>query len=193
MEIEDAGLAIESIDAPQRTAEQRVRQQPEEPSATAWQVALAEPDRGHRQLEQPARPEAEGKARRVGHAVQVVADRVDARAVLVAGFLQHVECPEVARVDRVARRAVADHARAAEVLEDRLGAQHVGAEPGRLEVEHLRVVVAVARELVAVGDDPPDQAGWRSAIQPSTKNVARAPLRANRSSTREVLSCTREG
>jgi hypothetical protein len=65
------------------------------------------------------------EARRVGHAVVVVPDRVDARAVAVAGARQRVEGPQVACADGKARRAVALHRLTGEVFEQLLGAVDV--------------------------------------------------------------------
>jgi len=58
-------------------------------------------DRGQRQLDERGagdRPKRE--ARRFGHAVEVVAPRIDARAVAVAGFDELLERPLIGAADR---------------------------------------------------------------------------------------------
>src|SRR3546814_2863673 len=89
----------------------------------------------------------------------LVADRIDAGAVVVAFLGQHVERPERPAVDREARGAVALDALAADVLENCLGPADVVAECIRLLAVHLDVLVTVAGELVAAIDDLPHHAG----------------------------------
>src|SRR3546814_9013255 len=88
----------------------------------------------------------------------LVADRIDAGAVVVAFLGQHVERPERPAVDREARGAVALDALAADVLENCLGPADVVAECIRLLAVHLDVLVTVAGELVAAIDDLPHHA-----------------------------------
>ena len=152
MEIEDGGTLVERVDTADRPAAEFIRCQAEVPAATGRQVAPEQAGRGDRDLEQ-AGARLVGEAWCVGHAVVVVLHRVDAGAVAVAGFEQHVEGPEVAHADREARRAVAQHGLAAQVFEQRLGALHVvGKDLARLLAGAL-VAIAVAREFVAAGDD----------------------------------------
>src|SRR5205807_10105424 len=89
------------------------------------------------------------EARRVGHAVMIVADRVDARAVAITRFGDAVECPQVAAAYREARRAIALHLDPAEILKQELGARDVLEELGAALIGRPLVAVAVARELVA--------------------------------------------
>src|SRR3546814_17522451 len=122
MEIEDRGLPVFPRDAAQGPARDAVGQQAEVAAATTRQVAAAQAKRGDRHLDEGvpvARPEAEAGG--IRHAVVVVADRIDAGAVVVAFLGQHVERPERPAVDREARGAVALDELAAYVLENCLG------------------------------------------------------------------------
>ena len=72
------------------------------------------------------------KARRIRHAVVVVANRVDAGAVAIARTFETIEGPQVVLADRETGRAVTLDLVARQILEDQLGEIDVGEESGRV-------------------------------------------------------------
>src|SRR6185312_8569014 len=123
-------------------------------AAAGRQIALEYARRRHRYLDE-AGPYLVREARRIGHAVVIVPDRVDARAVAIARVADGVERPEVRGPDREARRAIALHLTAGEVLEDELGELDVGEEELGTLLGRAAMAIAVARELVTAVDDAP--------------------------------------
>src|SRR5512143_174235 len=89
----------------------------------------------------------------------VVANRIDARAVTVAGLGDDVERPEIRYPDRETRRAVAIDPVAADVLEDRLCKADIAQK--RLARLSGRAFVgeAVACQLMSGVSDAADQRG----------------------------------
>src|SRR5262245_28735341 len=86
MEIEDAWLLVTLVDPPERPGVEPVGHQPEVPATARRQLVACDLDRGHRQLQDRIRVKPERESRRLGHAVDIVADRIDARAVDIAGL-----------------------------------------------------------------------------------------------------------
>src|SRR5439155_7749713 len=117
MKIEHRGLAIDGIDTPNRPARDRVGKQPEVAAAARGKILVEHPDRCDRNLEQ-AGSYFVRKARRIGHAVMIVTNRIHARAVSIARFGHAVERPLVSATDREARRAIAMDSMAGDVLEN---------------------------------------------------------------------------
>src|SRR5690606_22819640 len=114
MEVEDARLPVDTIDVAQAPARKRVGQQPEVASARRRQVPSEHLQRARRNLDD-ARWRLPGESWRLGHAIVIVRDRVDARAVAMAGFGEHVVRPQVAAADRETGRPVAGDGRTADV------------------------------------------------------------------------------
>ena len=156
MEVEDGRLLVGGIHLPQHPARQRVGQQPEVAAAAGWQVAVEQTQRGDRDLDQPVGGLVR-EARRIGHAVVVVADRVDARAVAIARTRQTVERPQIARPDGKARCPVAGHLGAGQVFEHALGARDVGQERRPAEVAGAFMAIAMAGHFVPLADNAPHQ------------------------------------
>ena len=99
MEIEDRRLPVDVIDAAQQPSRHRIRHEPKIPAAARRPVAAEQAHRRHRHFEQPL-THIVSEARRVGRAVVIVPDRVDAGAVPVAGSLDAFERPFVFVADR---------------------------------------------------------------------------------------------
>ena len=82
MKIENARLPVDRVHALQAPPRHAVRQQSEVTAATRRQIAIEEMHGGHRQLKQPAGAfRIEGETWRIGHAVMIVAYRINAGAV----------------------------------------------------------------------------------------------------------------
>src|SRR5471032_2703292 len=90
---------------------------------------------------------------RVGHAVVVVGDRVNAGTVAVALLLQDVERPQIGRADGKTGRAIALHGDAGDVFQQPFAAPDVVGEFGAALVGDAVVGVAVAGQLVPGRDD----------------------------------------
>ena len=80
----------------------------------------------------------EREAGRSRHTVQIMAHRVDAGAVAMAGLLQDVQGPEVVGADGVARRPVADNGHAANVLQQLAGLARIKLRRVVDVADHLR-------------------------------------------------------
>ncbi len=86
-------------------------------------------------------------------------DGINAGAVGVALFFQHIECPGVARIDREGRCPVALHRDTADIFQQPPRIAHVGGEIGGRLFMGQAVVVAVAGQFVPVGHNAPHQSG----------------------------------
>src|SRR5471032_2312520 len=154
VKVEYASLAIARIDAPQAPARNGVGQQPEIAAAAGRKVAAQQAHGADRQFQQAGRAgRTPGEAGRVGHAVVVVAYRVDAGTVAVARLQQDIERPQVGRTDREAGRAIAKHGLAADLFQQVLAEHDVAGVFVAALIAGAAVRVAVAGQLVAVGDD----------------------------------------
>src|SRR5207244_3775436 len=105
MEIESGGLSVNGVDPLEEPARHRIRQQPEVSAAAGRPVARQQPDRRHGHLQQ-SRSDFVRETRRIGNAVVIVANRVDARAVTIAGVCYAIERPRVLRTDGKARSPI---------------------------------------------------------------------------------------
>src|SRR5687768_12757885 len=124
MKVENRRLTIDPIDPPQEPSRHMVGHQPEVATATGGPVATQQPHRCNRHLQQIF-AHAMGKARRVRHAVVVVANWIDAGTVSVAGTLDTVESPRIARSDRKTRRPIAVYALTRNVFQLALGTLYI--------------------------------------------------------------------
>lgn len=94
------------------------------------------------------------ESRCVWHAVVIVGDRKDARAVAMTDVGDDFVCPRIGAADREARRPVPGHSNPAGLLEHVSRMHEIGTELlGRLIARSL-VRVSVAGELVSSVDDP---------------------------------------
>jgi hypothetical protein len=149
VEVENGRATIAAIDPRHRPARKAVRQHPEEATAPGRHPAPAKFHSGHRQLEQVGVGERpEGEARRFGPAIMIVPDRRDAGRISIAFLGQHAVRPGRARIDGEARRAVADRAETAGILDGGAGAAQIGAELVGRESENTLVVPAMAGDFV---------------------------------------------
>ena len=158
MEIEHRGLAIDVVDASNRPARNEIRQQAEIAAAAGGPVGAEHAHGRHGELEH-ARRALVRESRRVRHAVVIVANRIDARAVAISGLVDAVECPRVARPDREARRAVAADAATRNILQHGLRESDIGQEFAALLLGRAQVRKAMAGKLVTGIGDPADQVG----------------------------------
>src|SRR5262249_3702596 len=146
------------VDAPDQPPRYGVWQEPEVATAGAWDLTAEDAVGRHRRLdERRARDGMKGEARRFGHAVVIVRDGIDARAVAMPFRGQGIESPQVARTDRKARGAVAEHGVTRDILEEVLGPAYVRAESRDVLLIGAHMRVAVAGNLVTARGNPPDQ------------------------------------
>src|SRR5262245_56113035 len=156
MEVEDRRPSFELVHPLDQPARDRIGHEPEIAAAAGGPVALEEARRADWHLEQVLALTMR-EARRIRNAVVVVLDGVDARAVPIARLRDAVVGPTVRAVDREARRPIAEHLRAGDVLQDALREHDVSEERVAVELVRLLVGVAVARDLVAGCGDAPHE------------------------------------
>ncbi len=127
------------VQAPNPVSRPAVGQQSEISAAADRQVRAANADgRSGKLPDRSCGPiDAVDVARPIRNAVTVVADRVDAAVVEIAFFDQHVERPERAAHDRIARRAIADDGTSRRLLE-RARARRRSSRNSRLVCEYTR-------------------------------------------------------
>src|SRR4029079_5091722 len=114
----------------QRTARERIRQEPEVRAARGRLRSPHDLCDGHRELEEPSRwpLDGEGARRDTGISVALPLKGEQTRVVDIALFEQHIERPLRSGRDGKAGRPMSAHLAAGEVLENVLGASHLGAE-----------------------------------------------------------------
>src|SRR5215813_6404284 len=160
MEIEYAGLPVDLVHALETPAGHAVRQQPEVAATARRKIAVEKPHGSQRQLQQAAASfRIKRKTRRLGHAVVIVPDRIDARAVAIARFAQACERPLVFAADGEAGSPVALYLDASDVLQQLLGLLDIARELLAVLIGRPLMGVTMARQFVALIDDPPHQAG----------------------------------
>ena len=153
MKIEEPGLAVLRVHTTQHPAKGAIRQQPKVPSAAAWEdcahqsVPSSLGSRGSRRVA----GETGIAAPRASHTGRDGRDRCSSctRVPSPAGC----RAPRGSAVDGVARGAVAAHRQPREILENQLSPRHILAKLDWRELMDTRVIVAVARDLVAIGND----------------------------------------
>ena len=156
MDVDDGRLALAAIHPAHSPAQVAVGKHAEVGAAAERQVASQERRRRDRKLHE-APPVALAnhvrEALRVGHSVERVADRKDARIVAESQVEEDVRRPCGAPGEGERRRAIAEDRVADDVLERLLRALHVVAKLlARLLVDDA-VSVPVGRHLVARGGD----------------------------------------
>jgi len=139
-------------DAPSR---ERIWQQTEIPATCRGPVFAKEPHGRKRDLEQFAE-RCIRKARRVGHAVVIVRDRINTRAIQISRLLDTRRRPTVGCTDGKARRTVALGFAAADVFKNDLRQLYVGEKRVRRLTGGPLVRISVARQFMAFGDDATD-------------------------------------
>lgn len=158
MKVEDARLPVRLIDVAHAPTPKDVGQQPEVSASATRQVSSRDVHGRNGNLQQCRRVLwPEGKTRRIGHAIKVVMDRVDARAVGEAAVLQHLERPEIAGTDGIAGGAVAQNFSSADVFQQRLGTPHIVTELGWILLGDADMRHAMTGQLVPLGDDAAHQ------------------------------------
>ena len=128
--------------------------------------------------------------RRVGDPVAVVTNREDARVVAKPFSIRMSRAHSDWLRDRVARRAVTEDARSPRsraALARRMSSRNCF---GVSSVDEP-MPVTVGGDLVPAPAIRVTRAGYRSATQPSTKNVAATAASSKKSSSRSVLATTR--
>src|SRR5205814_9941570 len=98
MKIKNTRLAVALVDPAHRPARHAVRQQAKISAAAARELAIPELYGRHRNFQQTVVAKREARRRRP--AVEIMANRINARAVLVSRVAQHIERPKVRRADR---------------------------------------------------------------------------------------------
>src|SRR3569832_1076152 len=148
VEIEHAGRAILRVDAIQHPARHRIRQQAEPAATGRGPVAPHQRHRGGWQFENAGLTiGAVRETRRVGHAVMVMAYRIDARAVYVSCDFKFLDRPPVHPVDGETRRSITADGDAAEGFENKHGAR-----PGMAACPSLRA--GYAGRMPTPGNNP---------------------------------------
>ena len=99
------------------------------------------------------------ETRGIGHAVVIVLNRVDARAVAVARTRQAIEGPQIGCADGKAGRSVASHGAPAHILQKVFGAFDISSEVCLIEVRGTLMAVAVAGDFVTLVRNSADQLG----------------------------------
>ena len=117
MKIEDRRPAVDAVDAFDCPPRHGVGRQPEVATPSSRQIATQEASGRDRNLEQPF-TWAIREARRLRHAIVVMLNRIDTRAISIAGLGDSVEGPEIVAADREAGRPIAHHRDASNVLKD---------------------------------------------------------------------------
>jgi hypothetical protein len=156
MEIEDRRLTIPLVDLSAAASATAHRAAAEVAATAGRPVAVKEACRAHRQFQQAgAHPVRE--ARRIRHAVVIMANRVDARTVAVTGTFETVESPEIAFANRKTRRPVAPDFLTRDIFQQLLGRSTSAEKVGFGQITGTLMTVAVTGQFVAIVDDPPHE------------------------------------
>src|SRR5271169_155833 len=117
MEIEDRRRTIGPTSAGQQLAGQDIRKQAEVTAARSGNVLSQHTNGGQRDFDHPG-TWSKREMRRVGTAVKIVPDRIDARTVAIALLREDLVRPGGAAADRECRRAIAAYGDAAGIFEN---------------------------------------------------------------------------
>ncbi len=154
MEVEDAGLPVDSVHASQLPTRCGVGQQAEIAAAAGRQIFLHEAHRRDRHFQQAILAiRVKSETRCIRHAVMVMRNRVNAGTVAVAGLQQRVQRPQVAAADGKTWRTIAQHLLAADIFQQRFTARNVIQEFFSALIGSPQMRVTVAGEFMATVDN----------------------------------------